>query len=93
MGSLDSGSRRAHTGLAGYDSQRTSSWISRKRKTTDAKSVQGQAVARSFIASSHAGHAGSTCFGANTSSTLKKLLSSKPLSSATRLTYSPRPEA
>ena len=46
-------------------------------------------MTRSSIASSHAGHAGSICFGMNTSSTLRKPWSSKPLSLATRLTSLP----
>ncbi len=48
-------------------------------------------MTRSSIASSHAGRAGSICFGMNTFSTLRKPWSSKPLSSATRLTSSPSP--
>ena len=50
-------------------------------------------MTRSSIASSHAGHAGSICFGMNTFSTLRKPSSSKPLSLATRLTSSPSPGA
>ena len=48
MGSLDPGSRESYAGLAGHDSQRTRSGISRKRRAADAKSGQGQAVASSF---------------------------------------------
>ncbi len=53
------------------------------------KSVGVLTMTRSSIASSHAGHAGYIYFGMNTSSTLRKPWSSKPLSLATRLTSSP----
>src|SRR5271157_1990329 len=48
-------------------------------------------MTRSSIASSHTGHAGSTCFGTNTSSTWRKPWSSKPHSSVTRPMCLPSP--
>jgi hypothetical protein len=57
------------------------------------RSAGAPIMIRSSIASSHAGHAGSICFGRNTFSTLREPSSSKPLSWGTRLTCSPNPGA